>query len=301
MQAVLMRQTGGPEVLNLEEIDRPEPAEGQVLIEVHAVSVNPIDWKYRRGTMPKQLPVVLGNDISGVVTSSRADGYEPGDEVFGIAASGGYAEYATANPSFIAKKPAGITHEQAAALPVGALTAWQALFDHGNLQAGQTALIAGAAGGVGHFAIQLAKHAGAKAIGIGSARNRDFVIGLGASDYIDYATQDVATAVCDVDLAFDTVGGVTTLALLQTVRRGGVLVLIANAPPEQEAAEREVRAVLFSMTPTTEQLAKVAELLASGDLHVEIAEVLSLAEVRRAHELSESGHTRGKLVLTVAH
>jgi NADPH:quinone reductase-like Zn-dependent oxidoreductase len=301
MQAVLMRQTGGPEVLNLEEIDRPEPAEGQVLIEVHAVSVNPIDWKYRRGMMPKQLPVVLGNDISGVVLSSCAEGYEPGDEVFGIAASGGYAEYATANPSFIAKKPSGITHEQAAALPVGALTAWQALFDHGNLQAGQTALIAGAAGGVGHFAIQLAKHAGAKAIGIGSARNRDFVIGLGASDYIDYATQDVATAVSDVDLAFDTVGGATTLALLQTVRSGGVLVLIANAPPEQEAAERGVRAVIFSMTPNPEQLAKVAELLTSGELHVEIAEVLPLAEVRRAHELSESGHTRGKLVLTVAH
>jgi NADPH:quinone reductase-like Zn-dependent oxidoreductase len=301
MQAVLLRQTGGPEVLNIEEIDRPEPAEGQVLIEVHAVSVNPIDWKYRRGMMPKQLPVVLGNDISGIVISSRAEVYEPGDEVFGFAASGGYAEYATANPSSIAKKPPGISHEQAAALPVGALTAWQALFDHGNLQAGQTALIAGAAGGVGHFAIQLAKHAGAKAIGIGSARNRDFVIGLGASDYVDYTTQDIPTAVSDVDLAFDTVGGETTLALLETVRSGGVLVLIANAPPEQEAAERGVRAVLFSMTPTSEQLAKVAELVSSGELHVEIAELLPLAEVRRAHELSESGHTRGKLILTVAH
>ncbi len=299
MQAVLMRETGAPDVLRLEEVERPEPREGEVLIEVRAVSVNPIDWKFRRGLYPKQLPVVLGNDISGVVVSSRDDGFAEGDEVFGIAASGGYAEFASSPAAVIAKKPTAITHVQAAAIPVGGLTAWQALFDHGNLQAGQTVLIAGAAGGVGHFAVQLARHAGARAIGVGSARNRDFVLGLGAVEYIDYTQQDVAAAVSDVDVAFDTVGGDTTQALLATVREGGVLVTIANAPPEQDAAARGVRAVMFSMSPSTEQLELVAGLVAGGEVKVEIAEVLPLAQVRRAHELSESGHTRGKIILTV--
>jgi NADPH:quinone reductase-like Zn-dependent oxidoreductase len=299
MQAVLMRHTGGPEVLGLEEIDRPEPADGEVLIAVKAVSVNPIDWKYRRGLMPKPLPVVLGNDVSGTVLLSRAEGYAEGDDVFGIAPSGGYAQFATAPAAIIAKKPPRITHEQAAAIPVGGLTAWQALFDHGHLQTGQSALIAGAAGGVGHFAVQLAKHAGARTIGIGSTRNRHFVLGLGADDYIDYTQQHIAEAISHVDLAFDTVGGEMTNTLLATVRSGGVLVLIANAPPEPQAAERGVRAVLFSMTPTSQQLTKVAQLVADRDLHIEIADVLPLAEVRRAHELSESGHTRGKIILTV--
>jgi len=179
------------------------------------------------------------------------------------------------------------------------MTAWQALFDHGGLQAGQTALIAGAAGGVGHLAVQLARRAGASAVGIGSSRNRDFVLGLGAERYIDYTREDVATALSDVDLAFDAVGAEITQSLLATVRTGGVLVTIANAPPEQEAAARGARAVLFSMTPNPEQLSEIGGLVAAGELHVEIAEVLALSQVSRAHELSESGHTRGKIVLRV--
>jgi NADPH:quinone reductase-like Zn-dependent oxidoreductase len=299
MQAVLMRETGGPQVLGLEEVERPEPGDGQVLVEVHAASVNPIDWKYRRGLMPKQLPVVLGNDVSGKVVSSRAEGFAEGDEVFGIALSGGYAEFATAPAAAIAIKPAGVSHEQAAALPVAGMTAWQALFDHGGLQAGQTALIAGAAGGVGHLAVQLARRAGASAVGIGSSRNRDFVLGLGAERYIDYTREDVATVLSDVDLAFDAVGAEITQSLLATVRTGGVLVTIANAPPEQEAAARGARAVLFSMTPNPGQLSEIGGLVAAGELHVEIAEVFALSQVSRAHELSESGHTRGKIVLRV--
>ncbi|HEX3518683.1 MAG TPA: NADP-dependent oxidoreductase [Solirubrobacteraceae bacterium] len=294
-----MRQTGGPEVLNLEDVDAPEPGEDEVLIRVHAVSVNPIDWKFRRGLYPKELPVVLGNDISGTVVSSRAAGYGEGDEVFGFTSSGGYAELATASAGGIAHKPAAITHEQAAAIPVGGLTAWQALFDHGSLEAGQSVLIAAAAGGVGHFAVQLAKRADARTIGIGSARNRDFVMGLGADEYIDYTKESVNDAVSDVDVAFDAVGGQSTEELLGAVRPGGVLVTIANAAPEQQAQARGVRAVLFSMTPKPEQLEQIAGIVADGELHVELAETLPLAEVRRAHELSESGHTRGKIVLTL--
>lgn len=299
MRAVVMHETGSPDVLRYEEAERPEPGDGEVLIRIRAASVNPVDWKYRRGFVDRQLPAVLGNDVSGTVEVSRAGGFAEGDEVFGFAASGGYAEFATASAAVIAKKPAAVSHEQGAAIPVAGLTAWQALLDRGGLQSGQTALIAGAAGGVGHFAVQFARLGGARAIGTGSSRNRDFVLGLGAEEYVDYTQQDVADVVSGVDVAFDTVGGETTEPLLPTVREGGILVTIAGAPPEEAARERGVRAELLVMSPSSEQLARIAELVAAGDVRVEIAEVLPLAEVQRAHELSESGHTRGKLILTV--
>jgi len=297
MHAVVMHETGGPEVLQWEELERPEPDEGQVLIRVHAASVNPADWKARRGFRETALPAVLGVDASGTVELSRADGFAEGDEVFGFAASGSYAEFATASAEAIAKKPAGLSHEQAAAIPVAGLTAWQVLFDRGGLDRGQTALIAGAAGGVGHFAVQFAADAGARAIGTGSAGNHDFVLGLGAAEYVDYTQQDVAEAVSDVDIAFDTVGGEVTESLVPTVREGGILVTIAAAPPEEAAKERGVRAELLIVSPRSDQLARIAELVAAGDVQIEIADVIPITEIQDAHELSESGHTRGKLVL----
>jgi NADPH:quinone reductase-like Zn-dependent oxidoreductase len=284
MRAVVIDETGGPEVLQLRDVDRGEPADGEVLIRVCAACVNPIDWKYRSGTAAKQLPAVLGSDISGTVESSRADGFGDGDDVFGFAASGAYAEFAVTPGAVIAHKPAGLSHEHAAALPVAGLTAWQALFDRAALERGQTAVIAGAAGGVGHLAIQLAKHAGALVVGIGSARNRDFVTGLGADRYIDYTHEEPADAIQDADVALDTVGGGTT----------------ANAPPEEAARERGVRAELLIAKPDAEQLATIAKLVAAGEVHVEIARTLPLAEIREAHALSESGHTRGKIVLDVS-
>jgi len=299
MHAVVVNETGSPEVLHYEESDRPEPGDGEVLIRVRAASVNPADWKARRGLREVPLPAVLGYDVSGTVEVSRADGFAEGDDVFGMSASGGYAEFATTSAAVIAKKPAGISHEQAAAIPVAGMTAWQALFDRGGLERGQTALIAGAAGGVGHFAVQFAKGAGAKVIGTGSSRNRDFVLGLGADEYVDYTEQDVGEAVSGVDVAFDTVGGETTESLLPTLREGGILVTIANAPPEDAARERGARAELLIMSPTSELLARIAELVAAGEVRVELTEVLPLTDIQRAHELSESGHTRGKIVLTV--
>lgn len=299
MQAVLIHETGGPDVLHYEEADRPEPGDGEVLIRVHAASVNPTDWKARRGLSETRLPAVLGRDVSGAVEVSRADGFAGGDDVFGYVAGGGYAEFAIASASTLAKKPAGLSHEQAAAIPVAGMTAWQALFDRGGLERGQTALIAGAAGGVGHLAVQFAKLAGARVIGTGSSRNRDFVLGLGADEYVDYTEQDVGQAVSGVDVAFDTVGGDTTQSLVPTVREGGILVTIANAPPEEAARAHGVRAELLVMSPSSEQLARIAELVAAGEVRVEISEVLPLTEVQQAHELSESGHARGKIVLTV--
>jgi len=300
MKAVVVRETGDPDVLRVEEVDRPEPGDGEVLIRVLAASVNPVDWKYRRGFAPRQLPAVLGNDVSGTVEVSRAEGFSEGDGVFGIAASGGYAEFATSPAAVVAQKPAEVGYEQAAAIPVAGLTAWQALFDRAGLERGQTALIAGAAGGVGHFAVQFAKHAGAHVIGTGSSRNREFVLALGADEFVDYTEQDVAGAVNGVDVAFDTVGGNTTESLLPPLRDGGVLVTIAGAPPEEAAKHRGVRAELLIMSPNPEQLGRIAELVASGEVRVEISKTLPLTEVRRAHELSETGHTRGKLILAVS-
>jgi len=299
MRAVVMRRTGDPDVLAIEELPPPEPAEGEVLIRVRAVAINPIEWKFRRGLVAKELPAVLGSDISGTIELSRAPGLEVGQDVFGLAASGGYAELATSPAALIARKPAALSDEQAAALPVAGLTAWQALFDRGGLERGQTVLIAGAAGGVGHLAVQFAKHAGARVIGTGSAGNREYVLGLGADGYLDYASADVAELAGTADVVFDTVGGETTESLLVALREGGILVTIAGAPPQEAAQARGVRAELLIMSPSSEQLARIAELVAAGEVHVEIAEVLPLSEVRRAHELSESGHTRGKLILRV--
>ncbi|MEA2202011.1 MAG: hypothetical protein QOI89_2607 [Solirubrobacteraceae bacterium] len=300
MRAVVLHETGGPEVLRLEEVDTPEPGDGEVLIRVHAASVNAIDWKYRRGLIPKPLPAVLGNDVSGTVEVSRADGFSEGDDVFGIAPSGGYAELATLPVRMMARKPAGITHEQAAAIPVAGMTAWQALYDRAGLERGQTALISGASGGVGHFAVQFSKLAGARTIGIGSTGNREFVLGLGADEYIDYTQQVVAESASDVDVAFDTVGGEMTMALVATLRQGGILVTIAAAPPEDAARERGARAELLSMSPSSEQLARIAELVENRDVRVEISQTFPLAQVQQAHLIGESGHTRGKLILTVS-
>jgi NADPH:quinone reductase-like Zn-dependent oxidoreductase len=298
MHAVVMHETGGPEVLQWEELARPEPGDGEVLIRVRAASVNPADWKARRGNRELALPAVLGYDVSGTVEESRAEGFSEGDEVFGIAGSGGYAEYATAPAGTIAKKPEGVTHEQAAAIPIAGMTAWQALFDRGGLERGQTALIAGAAGGVGHFAVQFASQRGARVIGTGSSRNHDFVLGLGAEEYVDYTQQDVAEAVSDVDVALDTVGGEVTEPLVATLREGGILVTIASAPPEEAAKARGARAELLIQSPNPDQLSTIADLVAAGDVRIEIADVIPITEIQDAHELSESGHVRGKLVLT---
>jgi len=298
MQAVVIHETGGPEVLHLEEIEQPEPKEGEVLVRVHAASVNPADWKQRRSTT--SLPAVLGHDVSGTIEVSRAPDFAEGDEVFGRASNGSYAEFAIASATAVTQKPAGISHEQAAAIPVAGGTAWEGLFDVGGLESGQTALIAGAAGGVGHFAVQFAKHAGARVIGTGSSHNREFVLGLGADEYVDYTEQDVAEAVSDVDVALDTVGGQNAEGLLPVLRQGGILVTIAAAAPTDAAEARGVRAEVFSSRGDPEQLARIGELVDAGEVRVELAEVLPLSEVRRAHELSESGHTRGKIVLTVA-
>ncbi|MFL5892689.1 MAG: NADP-dependent oxidoreductase [Solirubrobacterales bacterium] len=299
MKAVVIHETGGPEVLRWEEAPNPEPDDAEVLIRVHAAGVNPVDWKRRSGNYDLDLPTILGNEASGTVQQSRAEGFAEGDEVFGYAASGAYAELAATPATTIARKPEGVAHEQASTIQVAAQTAWQSLFDVAGLESGQTALIIGASGGVGHYAVQLAKQAGARVIGTGSSRNRDFVLGLGADEYVDYTEQDIAEAVNDADVTFDTMGAETE-KLVSTVREGGFLVVIASAPPEEAAKERGIRTALHVTEPNPDELGRIADLIAAGDVRVEIQEVIPIAEARRSHELSESGHVRGKLVLAVS-
>ena len=299
MKAFVVHETGGPEVLRLEQADDPTAGDGEVVLQVKATSVNPYDWKVRRGLAPASLPAILGVALSGVVEESRVGDFSEGDEVFGYAASGAYAELASAAAAGIAKKPDGISHEQAATIPVAGITAWQALFDSGGLTEGQTALIAGASGGVGHFAVQFAKQVGARAIGTASGRNREFVESLGADEFVDYTEQEVSEAVSGVDVAFDTVGGKTTATLVPTLAEGGVLVTIAGDPPADAAAERGARAELVYGKTDAGQLARIAELIDDGEVRVEISDSLPFEELPRAHELSESGHTRGKIVVRV--
>jgi NADPH:quinone reductase-like Zn-dependent oxidoreductase len=249
--------------------------------------------------VPKELPAILGSDACATVEVSHAEGFSAGEEVFGFAISGAYAEYALATPGSVTHKPGGLDYIQAAALPVAGLTAWQGLFDHGGLQAEQTVLIAGAAGGVGHLAVQFAKQAGAKVIGTASQRNRDFVIGLGADEFIDYTTTDLAQAELEADVVFDCVGGATTATLVPNLRAGAIIITIAGPAPEHEAAARGARASRVVMSPDTEELMHIGRLLADGVVKVDIAEVMPLEDIVRAHALSESGHTRGKIVLTL--
>jgi NADPH:quinone reductase-like Zn-dependent oxidoreductase len=298
VRAVVLHETGGVEVLRLEEVERPEPTEGEILVRIHALSVNPIEWKYRLGLMPKQLPVILGSDVAGTVEVSRAEGFSEGEDVFGLVGSGAYAEYGIGLPTTLAHKPGGLSDELAAALPVAGLTAWQGLFDRGKIRADETVLISGAPGGVGHVAVQFAKNTGAKVIATGSSRNREFVLGLGADQYVAYDEQDLADTVSGVDLAFDTVGGEVTGEMLDTVRRGGKLITIAGPPPER-AAELGVDAQLMIMSPDAAELERIAALVVDGIIKPEIAEVLRIEDVQRAHTLSESRRARGKIVLTV--
>lgn len=304
MKAVRIHSFGGLNVLRYEEAPFPQPRARQVLVRVHAAGVNPVDWKIREGYLGKvPFPATMGIDFSGVIESvgEAVEDYHPGDAVLGIVSddSGSYAEHCLAPVSQIARKPDSIDHITAAALPVASLAAWQALFDTAKLQPGQRVLIQAAAGGVGSFAVQFAKWKGAYVIGTASSRNIDYVRALGADEVIDYRTTKFENAVRDVDMVFDTIGGDTQDRSWQVLKRGGILVSIVSPPSGEKAAAHGVRAVFMVMQSRGDQLAQIAELVASGRVKVTIEKVFSLQETRLAQELSQSGHARGKIVLVV--
>ncbi|MFF3401318.1 NADP-dependent oxidoreductase [Streptomyces sp. NPDC002659] len=315
MRAVVQHTFGGSDVLRVEEVPRPVPLPTEVLVRVHAAGINPVDWKTRGGGgmagVLGEPPFTLGWDVSGVVeeTGFGVTTLNVGDEVYGMPwfprAAGGYAEYVTAPARQFARKPASISHEQAAAVPLAALTAWQALVDTAGIRPGQRVLIHAAAGGVGHFAVQFAKHLGAHVTGTASSARHEWLTALGADELIDYTTVRFEEAAKDIDVVIDLVGDVrdnTSTRSLDVLRPGGLIVAIpAGVSPElHEAAEsRGLRTSAFLVEPDGPALTRIAELIEAGEVSVEVEEVFPLEQAAQAHTRGESDRTRGKLVLRV--
>jgi len=308
MQAVRFHSYGHPSVLLLEEVPRPTAGSDEVLVRVHAAGVNPLDWKVRAGYvkdwLPHRLPLIPGWDVSGVVEAVGPDvtAFKIGDAVYGMlhfGRDGAYAEYVAAGIRTLALKPSSLDHVRAAAVPLAALTAWQSLFDSASLSAGQTVLIHGAAGGVGHFAVQFAKWKRAKVIGTASVGNESFLRELGADNVIDYRTTRFEEAVSDVDVVLDTIGGETQQRSWQVLKKGGILVATLGISSPGAPGEHGVRGAGVSVHPDPAQLARIAALIDAGDLKPVISAVLPLTEAARAHELSQTGHVGGKIVLKV--
>jgi len=300
MTAVRFHEYGGSDKLIVEKIPRPQPKAGEVLIKVHYAGVNPIDWKYRAGYlkdfMPIQLPYTPGIDVSGTIEEigPGVTGLKKGEAVFG-SGQGGYAEYAIAKSAAVAAKPDGLSFEIAATLPVGGLTAWQAVEDAG-VKAGQTVVIQGASGGVGMFAVQLAHQKGARVIGTTSTPNVDFVKSLGADLVVDYKKGPVEAAIKDADVVIDTVGGEVLKNSYQLLRKGGVLVTIAGMPSEERAKALGVKAH-SSRQGSPVHLKAIADAVVRKTIRAEPGEVFPLKEARAAHDLSQTGHGRGRIVL----
>src|SRR5207249_897603 len=308
MKAVRIERYGNEEVVELAEVERPKPGENELLVKVKAAAVNPVDWKIRDGLgemFGLKPPLILGCEVAGTVETvagpSRTGGsdFEVSDDVYGYlsAYSGGYAEYVAAPASEFVRKPKQIDFDTAASVPVGALTAWQGIFDHGKLTSGQRILITGASGAVGSMAVQLAKTKATHVIGTGSGHNEKFVRELGADEFVDYKAQKFEDKVSDVDVVFDTVGGDTQERAFQTLKRGGYLVSTVNPPSPEKAKQFGVTVAMVVMMPKPDQLAEINRMVESGKLKVRVATVLPLAEVKKAHQLSASGHADGKIIL----
>ncbi|WP_354643715.1 NADP-dependent oxidoreductase [Kitasatospora camelliae] len=312
MRAVVQEAAGAPEVLRIAEVPRPEPARGEVLVRVCAAGVNPADWKTRsRGAFATGAtpPFVLGFDVSGVVEAvgEGVTVLRPGDEVYGMPRfpfpARAYAEYLTAPARHLAPRPRGLTHLEAGALPLAALTAWQALVDTADVRPGQRVLVHAAAGGVGHLAVQIAKSRGAHVIGTAGAAKHELLRSLGADEVLDHRTQDVTATVRDVDVVLDPLGGGSPARSLRTLRPGGTLVSILpldGSFPYAEAEAAGIRAVFMLVEPDRQGLGAITELVESGRLRVVVDSVFPLEDAAGAHRLGELGRTTGKIVLSVA-
>jgi len=320
MKAIVVRQYGGPEVMNLEELPVPKPDDDELLIRVHACGVNPADWQIRSGKrhkLQKPFSYIPGFDFSGVVEATGTDvlGFKVGDAVYGFGdgwgyGKGSYAEYLVCKSNAISYKPKSLDFVQSAALPVVTCTAWPALFDVGHLSQDQSILIHGAAGGVGHVAVQLAKWKGAYVIGTASGYNESFLKEIGVDLFINYRTSKFEDVVQDVDVVLDSivrdaqdeidsVAANTLTRSFRVLRKGGILVCLCANPSKEMAAEYGVRAERADLKLDTERLAKIAEVVDAGFVMPHIHEVFSLADVGHAHTLSQEGHISGKVVLQI--
>jgi len=310
MRTIRQQTLGGPEVLELVEVDRPTPIATEVLVRVHAAGINPVDWKTRagKGMGGYEPPFTIGWDVSGVVEELGFGTtiFSVGDEVLGMPwfprPANAYSEYVTAPARHFVRKPAQLSHVQAAGLPLAGLTAWQALVDIANIQPGQRVLVNAAAGGVGHLAVQIAKARGAYVVGTARAAKHEFITSLGVDEPIDYTAVDVAATVRDMDLVFDLVGGAGSAALVKTISPGGLIIAVAggaNADTAAAAAERGVRTSSILVEPDRVGLLGLVELVTAGQLRVAVEQTFPLADAAKAHEVGEGDRVAGKLVLTV--
>jgi NADPH2:quinone reductase len=310
MMAARIHAYGGVENLVYEGARRPSPGPGEALVQVLGAGVNPVDWKTRQGggiagMLPGIFPLILGWDVSGRIAAlgPGVDKFKVGDEVYGMIrfpkVGGAYAQFATAPESHLAFKPAGLSHSHAASMPLAALTAYQALFEAADLQPGQKILIHAAAGGVGHFAVQLAKWKGAYVAGTASGRNLDFLRSLGVDAPCDYASGPFESTLRDYDVVLDTVGGLVAERSYSSLKKGGTLVSIAGGGSQEKAKANQVRHASLLVRPENGQLEKLAELVGQGRLRPEVETVFPLAEAWKAHSLGLKGHVRGKLSLSM--
>ena len=309
MKAIRFHHYGGPDLLVLDEVPSPDLCAGEVLVRVQAAGVNPADYKFRAGWFKDfvklTLPFIPGADFSGTVeqVGPGVHCFKAGDEVFGmrdVQVGGSYAQYVAVRSDAIALKPKRLSHAQAAAVPLAALTAWSALFDHAELKRGQRVLIHAASGGVGVFAVQLAKIAGTEVIATTSTDNVELVRSLGADQVIDYRIADFASTVKDIDIVLDALGGETQVRSMGVLRSGGLIVTLQ--PPGIDAVlakQMKVRTALVEVAANGKRIAKLASLLDDGVLTPIIDQLFPLAQAGQAHVRSESGRARGKIVLTV--
>jgi len=308
MKAIVIHEYGGPEVLKYEDVPRPEPQPDQILVGVIAAGVNPVDGLIRSGVFANEkraFPIILGGDIAGVVekVGSKIKKFKAGDPVFAYVSldnSGGYAQYALVTEREAAPKPKSLTCVEAAAVPIVAMTAWQALIDTAKLSSGQTVLIHGGSGGVGSFAIQIAKARGAKVIATASTANQDFLKQLGADVTIDYTKQRFEDIAKDVDIVLDSIGKDTLARSYAVVKKGGIIVSLVARPNQAELEKHGIRGVALSVEPNSEQLAEIGKLIDEKKIRVIVSQTFPLSEARQAQEQVATGHTRGKIVLKIA-
>ncbi len=303
-----VHEFGPPEAMILERIPRPDPGPGEVLVDVHAAGVGPWDGWIRAGksALPQPLPLTLGSDLSGTVAAVGSDVSELaiGDQVFGVTNTqflGAYAEYAVASTGMLAKKPGSLSYAEAASVPVVAVTAWQGLFDHARLEAGQTVVIHGAAGNVGAYAVQLARRARLHSIATAGTKDIEYVRSLGADKVLDYYKQRFEDEVKDVDAVLDLVGGEPQMRSFQVLRPGGRLISAVSQPDQHRAESHGVSAAFFLVEVTAERLRTIAELIDRGELKTHVGAILPLADARDAHMMLEGRRLspKGKIILSI--
>ena len=305
MKAVRIRSFGGPEVLELADVQKPEPKDDEVLIKVRAASVNPVDYKIRSGTYPvvkqDQLPKVLGRDVAGEIErcGRAVRNFKAGDTVYAMldGGPGGYAEYVTVKAELVAPKPGQLDYQAAAAVPLAGLTAWQGLFDHGQLRAGQRVLIHGGAGGVGHLAVQFAKARGATVATTVATEDVEFVRHLGADQVIDYTRERFEDKVHDVDLVLDLIAGETQERSWAVLKDGGTMISSLARPSEAKARQHHAHAENFVAHPDRAELIEIGRLIDEGRVHPHVSAVFELEQAAEAQAQLEQHHSQGKVVL----